>query len=174
MLAPFVFALVSLVLPGNSLLRPDTCVLIPEQRITFYGWPDNDPAGNEVAYDCGGRNGEAGGTGTFADPLTVAVVAGSFAPCTILYSPYLKKFLRVEDICAICNTTSWVDVWVGGDDDDNDDEVLACENSLTGHDDFMHTLVRIPPGTLPVDGKYAFFSLVRIIIKCQISSYTAL
>jgi len=38
---------------------------------TFYGWPDNDPAGPAIAYDCG-RDYTAGGSGTYDNPLTFA------------------------------------------------------------------------------------------------------
>jgi len=38
---------------------------------TFYGWPDNDPAGPAIAYDCG-RGYTAGGSGTYDDPPTFA------------------------------------------------------------------------------------------------------
>jgi hypothetical protein len=77
--------------------------------MTFYGWPDNSPPSNKVAYNCGGRNNVASGTGTYADPLTMAAVEGRFAACELVYSPYLKKYLRLEDTCANCDG-DWVDV----------------------------------------------------------------
>jgi hypothetical protein len=71
-------------------------------EITFYGYPDNDPPGPATAYNCGGRNNVAGGTGTYANPLTFASHSGEFSQCEIIYLPYLKKYLRMEDDCAEC------------------------------------------------------------------------
>jgi hypothetical protein len=48
--------------------------------LTFYGWPDNDPPSAGVAYDCGGRNYIAGGTGTYSNPLTMASAEGNYSP----------------------------------------------------------------------------------------------
>src|ERR1700709_2404500 len=49
--------------------------------ITFYAAADNDPAGSrEIAFP--GLHREAGGTGTFADPLTFAAAKGVFKPGT--------------------------------------------------------------------------------------------
>lgn len=35
-------------------------------EVTFYGYPDNSPPGPATAYDCGGRNGVAGGLSTYS------------------------------------------------------------------------------------------------------------
>lgn len=70
---------------------------------TFYGAPDNDPPGPATAYSCGGRNYVAGGTGTYANPLTFATVPGEYTTCEIVYFPYLRKYLRMEDSCADCS-----------------------------------------------------------------------
>lgn len=90
---------------------------------TFYGYPDNDPPGSATAYNCG-RNYIAGGitsgtalhvardfdgalgVGTYKDPLTFASAAGEFSRCEVIYSPYLKKYLRYEDYCEQCSTCS--------------------------------------------------------------------
>ena len=72
-------------------------------QITFYGAPDNDPPGGATAHNCGGRNFIAGGTGTYADPLTFASSTSEYSVCEIIYVPYLKKYLRMEDDCAQCS-----------------------------------------------------------------------
>ena len=54
---------------------------------TFYGYPDNDPPESATAYNCGGRNFVAGGTGTYADPLTMASAQGEFNECEIVGFP---------------------------------------------------------------------------------------
>jgi len=69
-------------------------------RITFYGSYDNDPKGslaiaNPVIHD------EAGGTGTYQDPLTFASPAGSGAYKfgQIIYVPSVQKYFIREDEC---------------------------------------------------------------------------
>ena len=51
--------------------RAGTCEVQSGVTTTFYGFPDNDPPSAQTAYSCSGRDG-AGGTGTYADPLTFA------------------------------------------------------------------------------------------------------
>jgi hypothetical protein len=77
------------------------CSITQGVHITFYGYPDNDPPGSGTAYDCG-RGYKAGGTGTYADPLTFASSKIEYSVCQIIYSPYLKKYLRMEDDCVQC------------------------------------------------------------------------
>lgn len=57
------------------------CSVVTGVTTTFYGAPDNDPPGPATAYDCGGRNYIAGGTGTHADPLTFASAPGEYDTC---------------------------------------------------------------------------------------------
>ena len=78
------------------------CSKVTKSQITFYGWPDNDPPSAQTAYNCGGRNFVAGGTGTYSDPLTMASAPGEYSQCEIVYVPYLKKYARLEDYCAQC------------------------------------------------------------------------
>lgn len=92
--------------------------------ITGYSWYDNDPPGSAaVAYEdvVPGRTG-AGGTGTYADPVTAAVPqSAGLAPGTRLYVPHLSRYFIVEDLCATSHSapdgcTAAVDVWVDGRD----------------------------------------------------------
>jgi len=112
--------------------------------VTGYGWPDNSPPGNITS----GLSGHAGGTGTFADPITIAVgYVGStpdYAYGTKFYIPNVRKYFVVGDTCAACHqkpsgTSVWVDLWVGGNGSD-DPGVLACENTVTGN----FTVIRNP------------------------------
>ena len=75
---------------------------------TFYGVPDNDPAGSDaIAFSCSSRGAHAGGTGTYNDPVTFASKQGGvYGRCEIVYAPYLKKYIRNEDICAGCSESS--------------------------------------------------------------------
>jgi hypothetical protein len=46
------------------------CSVDANFEVTFYGYPDNSPSGAGTAYNCGGRNNIAGGTGTYDDPVS--------------------------------------------------------------------------------------------------------
>ncbi|KAI4655776.1 hypothetical protein J4E93_000491 [Alternaria ventricosa] len=112
-------------------------------------YPDNDPPGPATAYDCG-RNYEAGGTGTYADPLTFASAPGEFEPCEIIWDPYTRKYLRFEDFCAQCDA-DWnasprinhIDLWTGSTTVNGGDEQIQCENDLTPGER-SQTIVRNP------------------------------
>jgi hypothetical protein len=73
---------------------------------TGYGWWDNTPPGSStISYPVIHQT--AGGTGTFADPITLAVgheiVNGEdipeFTPGTIWYIPNFRRYFIVEDSC---------------------------------------------------------------------------
>jgi 3D (Asp-Asp-Asp) domain-containing protein len=102
-------------------------------KMTFYGFPDNDPDhSKQIKYPI--KHQEAGGTGTYDDPITVAVVTqsngGNWSPGTLMYVPSLQKYLIVEDECANCDKDQ-IDVWMNSDQNCSDDVILACENTLT-------------------------------------------
>ena len=122
---------------------------IVDHYVTFYGWPDNDPAGNGIAYPKLHQG--ASGTGTHADPITFATDPKEYAPGTILYVPYLKRYVIMEDSCAEC-ITDWksgkyhIDLWLDSDGTKMS-QVLACENTLTRES----TPVEVdPPADRPV------------------------
>ncbi|KAK3215972.1 hypothetical protein GRF29_8g1711256 [Pseudopithomyces chartarum] len=143
-------------------LASAACSKVTKNTHTFYGYPDNDPPGPATAYDCGGRNYVAGGTGTYADPLTFASAPGEFNECEIIYDPYLKKYLRFEDYCAQC-TTDWkaspkiyhVDVWTGSSTKNGGQAQIQCENDLTPAEK-SQTIIRQPAKNLPVDSTKLF------------------
>lgn len=83
-----------------------SCSIIDNVKMTFFGYPDNSPPGAGTAYDCGGRHNIAGGRGTYTDPLTFASANSEYAPCELVYSPYLKKYLRMEDHCVECRMST--------------------------------------------------------------------
>ncbi|KAF2674466.1 hypothetical protein BT63DRAFT_10801 [Microthyrium microscopicum] len=133
------------------------CQAASNFQMTFYAWPDNDPPSADTAMNCGGRNNVAGGTGTFDDPLTMAAEKGRFTNCQVVYAPYLKKYLRLEDTCAAC-TGDWVDVWTGPNNGDAGAGLSECELSLTGGDKADHPLVINPPNNLEVNSADLFSS----------------
>lgn len=105
--------------------------------LTGYSWWDNTPPGSAaIAYPQ--LHQQAGGAGTYADPVTVAVghslASGRSVPVvpagTRFYVPKLRRYLIVEDACgdgpapqngpcAVLPTqhktlVGWLDVWVDG------------------------------------------------------------
>jgi len=118
--------------------------------MTFYGWPDNSPPGNKVAMNCGGRNGAASGNGTYDNPLTMAAEKGRFANCELVYSPFLKKYLRMEDTCANCNG-DWVDIWTGSTTSSGGSALSKCQQTLTGANTASHVIITAPPTGLDVN-----------------------
>ena len=118
--------------------------IIAHAYTTGYGWPDNSPPGAVVS----GPAGSAGGNGTFANPITIAVgYVGSvlaYPYGTKFYIPNVRKYFVVQDTCAECHSTpsgasTWVDMWTGGNGTNNVG-VLACEDAVTGN----HTIIRNP------------------------------
>jgi len=106
--------------------------------VTGYSYWDNTPPGSAaiarpVVHD------QAGGTGTWDDPITVAVGrSGSgwhFAPGTRIYLEGLRKYAVVEDLCGSCgrgrNGNPWLDVYVGGADTGSH-TATQCAMKITG------------------------------------------
>ena len=121
---------------------------------TGYGWWDNTPPGSsDIAYPVIHQT--AGGTGTYADPITVAVGhvitngvdTPDFAPGTIWYVPNLRRYFIVEDACGDGSTPQdepchdlatapqgaqvWLDLWVDGSQMTHAGS-NACEDAITG------------------------------------------
>jgi hypothetical protein len=125
--------------------------------LTGYAWPDNTPPGSAISNPI--IHHEAGGTGTYADPITVAVghsfINGvdvlDYKAGTVFYMPYLRKYFIAEDTCgdgdtpqnvpchnlhmagneAPAGAEAWLDLWVGGVGSSQSD-VLTCEDTITG------------------------------------------
>lgn len=85
---------------------------------TGYTFWDNSPPGSaQIARPQ--IHDRAGGTGTWKDPITVAIQSGRFAFGTRFYLPELKKYFIVEDLCGACydgrNGGAYtLDLWVDG------------------------------------------------------------
>ena len=101
-------------------------------EVTFYGAYDNDPPGSAaIAYPV--KHSEAGGTGTYADPITFAADPDYMAVGTLVYYAPLRKYFVMEDLCAPCqdeyqaNRHPHIDFYTGG----FDSGVTACQASLT-------------------------------------------
>ncbi len=109
--------------------------------LTGYSLEDNSPAGTRATSS--GR--KAGGTGTYDDPITLAVGyegGDEFPVGTVFYVPLVRAYFVVEDRCGACSEPRssadyTIDLWVGSDPDS------ACMYAITG----AHTVVRSPdPG----------------------------
>ncbi len=126
--------------------------------MTFYGWPDNSPPGGAIAYPKNdGKNGgfptahnTAGGTGSYADPITFATDKAEFPVGTVLFAPVIEKYLVMEDDCAECDTDwsssqKWhIDVWMNSNGTDDSNAVLDCEDQWTKSTTVVE--VNPPPG----------------------------
>lgn len=124
-------------------------------KITFYASYDNDPPGSlAIAHPV--IHNEAGGVGTYDDPLTFASPAGpgSYAWGTKIYVPSLQKYFIREDVCAVswtapdgCGEVTMVDLYVGNPSGSK--AVVECEESLTT--DAKSTIIINPPSNLTYD-----------------------
>lgn len=138
--------------------------------VTAYSWFDNTPRGSStVSHPVLHRT--AGGTGTYADPVTVAVGHDRSTGRDVLdhpagtrfYLPHLRRYVIVEDTCgdgptpqdgpchdlsqAPPGTTLWLDVWIDGEDG-TQGGAQDCAARLTGEGG--RTAVINPPPGLPV------------------------
>ena len=108
--------------------------------LTFYGWWDNTPPGGDISYP--GLHSTAGGTGTYADPITFASSSSEIAPGTRIYVSRVKKYFIMEDGCDECSA-DWsgkgpdggpklwhFDLWLGGKGG-NAMKAIQCEDALT-------------------------------------------
>jgi hypothetical protein len=111
--------------------------------VTSYGWWDNNPPAS-AAICCPAVHNEAAGTGTYADPLTVAVDFSSgttlqFAPGTRFYIPNLRAYFVAEDRTGEQQATNTqlhdgsnphLDVWSDGRAL-SPAELANCQSSIT-------------------------------------------
>jgi hypothetical protein len=109
--------------------------------VTFYGWVDNSPPGNAIAYPKSDGyptvHNAAGGTGTYADPITFATDKAEFAPGTRLYLPFAQEYAIMEDDCVECDS-DWtsshkrhIDVWMNSNGSEMPSALLDCEDQWT-------------------------------------------
>jgi len=158
--------------PGASPSRSPAASPTGGQRrafyVTFYGAAVNTPPGSrDIAYPTAHR--QAGGTGTYRDPITLATDRTEVAVGTVVYYAPLRRYFVMEDSCTDCEE-EWrgrgpaggprfphIDLWTGTATDDG---IIRCENSLTR--DGQSTVLVDPPPNLPVspgplyDGRTCF------------------
>ncbi|MBV9444531.1 MAG: ricin-type beta-trefoil lectin domain protein [Streptosporangiaceae bacterium] len=131
--------------------------------VTLYGWPDNSPPGNDIAYPADEGNptihNVASGTGTYADPITYATDKAELPIGTKVYYPFLHRYFIMEDDCTECDE-DWtgqgpdggpglyhIDLWINGQNG-NSNDVINCEDNLTQN---SAPVIVNPPSNEPVD-----------------------
>jgi hypothetical protein len=135
-------------LPPANQDAPASCYVVKQDpttvkaTITFYGWPDNSPPGNQIAHPVIHKH--AGGDGTYCNPTTFATERANNKeiPYGIkIYVPFMKQYFIREDLCAASGPPTgsgnngcyklWFDLWVGGTAKSKTHAVVACELKLT-------------------------------------------
>ena len=119
--------------------------------LTGYSWQDNTPPGSSTVGEPVLHQ-QAGGQGSFPDPITVAVPGhqGKMAwePGTKFYLPTVQRYVIVEDSGAAPpppGTDTHLDMWIDGRDGTKA-STDNCENQFTGA-----VAARVnPPDNLPV------------------------
>jgi len=131
--------------------------------VTLYGWPDNSPPGDAIAYPQNEGyptiHDVASGVGTYANPVTYATDQSELAVGTIVYYPYLHRYFIMEDDCTACDE-DWsgqgpdggpglyhIDLWANGEGG-NATDAENCEDDLTQSSE---AVIIDPPSTEPVD-----------------------
>lgn len=135
-----------------------------EVYLTGYSYWDNTPPGSAAIAHPVIRS-RAGGTGTYADPITIAVghvkngrnSTPDYRPGTKFYIQNLRKYAIVEDVCGDgpkpqygpCHVgyqgRPWLDIWVGGKHVDRN-FVQSCMYRLTG----LQSVIKNPRPGYPV------------------------
>lgn len=120
--------------------------------LTGYSWQDNTPPRSAIV-SAPILHKQAGGQGTFTDPITVAVHGGigdmDFPAGTKFYLPSVKRYVIVEDTGASpapSGTDGHLDMWIGGEGGTRE-ATDACMNRFTSTD--ATAIINPPPG-LPV------------------------
>jgi len=119
--------------------------------LTGYSFQDNNPAGSaEVSHPI--LHKDAGGSGTFADPITVASPGSGgsmdWRPGTRFYLPSVKRYVIVEDSGASGapgGVDTHLDMWIDGERGSKS-ATDACMERITGE---VSAQLNPPPG-LPV------------------------
>jgi hypothetical protein len=147
---------------------------------TAYTYFDNTPPGSaQIAFPHSEYSQTlhnlAGGIGTYADPVTLAVghsitngvSTPDFPPGTRFYFPDLRKYTIVEDVCgdgstpqngpchnvstAPSGTSIWLDIWIGGSSSDSATALDNCASIVTDSTGELHTVVKNPSSNYAVN-----------------------
>jgi hypothetical protein len=151
---------------GSQLTHATSTPKAIDMFATYYGWYDNTPPGCATAYA-----GCAGGTGTYAHPITFASDKAELPVGSIIYYPTLEKYFVMGDDCQECDE-DWsgkgpdggpglyhVDLWIGGKGG-NEFDAINCEDALTqgtpSGSPLLTPFIVHPPANLPVSTEPIF------------------
>jgi hypothetical protein len=138
-------ALLSLVvalLVGGNAASASSSASTEQAFVTMYGWYDNTPPSATISYPV--IHQEAGGTGTWSDPITYASSTAETKAGTRIYVPRVQKYFIMEDDCSECDAdwsghgpdggpNLWhFDLWLGGKGG-NAISAIECEDALTNY-----------------------------------------
>lgn len=163
-------ATVALIAPITSAAVAEAAPTTTTMYVTGYSWWDNTPPGSSDISDPVIHT-NAGGTGSYDDPVTLAVGHSitngrdvlDYPAGTRFYIPALRRYAIVEDTCGDgatpqngpCHTGyqghPWIDIYIGGQ---NVSRSVAnnCASRITD----LHTVIRDPdPGYVVVPGSLA-------------------
>jgi hypothetical protein len=115
-------------------------------QLTGYSYADNTPPGS-ARVCCSVLHRTAGGQGTFADPITVAVPGSGgrgmqFAQGTRFYLPTVQRYVIVEDSGASTYGLPHLDMWVDG----RGGSIGAVENCMDAITGRVPAELNPPPG----------------------------
>jgi hypothetical protein len=121
---------------------------------------EGQQCGQPHLFDRRSRKGSiptAGGTGTYANPVTMASSLAVLNQCAIYYLPYLQKYIIFSDECVQCEEDAnsgiiHIDIWTGSTTSNGGKIQINCEDALTP--DEKHDLIKNPPSNLPVNSKF--------------------
>eukprot|EP00483_Globobulimina_turgida_P000302 UN00302 len=125
-----IFILLSLIFCRRSLSAQTV-----NAETTFYGARDNCPPGGDIAYP--DLHKEAGGNGTYIDPITYAGCRKATKPGTRIYVSFVQKYFIMEDDCEECDedwnrNEKWhFDLWMGPDALTAGPNLITCEDAMT-------------------------------------------
>jgi hypothetical protein len=147
----YLVALLLIAVPLTASAAPKRATHIPARvtkqvaYLTAYAAGDNTPPNTNLTW-ISGRGGNAGGIGTYKNPITVAVGYVGHRPDlpagTKFYIPNLRRYFVVGDICGGCHGASssgqlHVDLYAGNYWGSG---VLSCESAVSGR----HTIIKNP------------------------------
>jgi hypothetical protein len=156
-------------LPTEISVSASELETVNERRMSVYltgytYWDNTPPGSSQIARPV--LRQRAGGTGTWKDPITIAVghrIEGSrqvldYPEGTRFYLPRLRKYAIVEDVCGDgpkpqegpCHTghngLPWLDIWLGGRNM-SPEKSDACARRITA----VQIAIMHPPKDLPVE-----------------------
>lgn len=134
---------------------------------TGYSWYDNTPPGSATVSHPRKPGGKAGGSGTYSNPVTLAVghsiINGKdildFPKGTKFYVPNVRKYFLVEDTCgdgptpqngpchslktAPTGVNVWLDLWIGGGSSTRK-QADDCMSKVTDGNGAIHKAIKNP------------------------------